>query len=813
MTNHWIDIRNSDCILIMGSNAAENHPISFKWVLRARDKGAKIISVDPRFTRTSAKADFYTGLRSGTDIAFLGGMINHILEGDKFFRDYVVNYTNGTFLVNRDFDFSDGLFSGYQPEAKNYDKASWAFQKDAQGVIKKDPTLSDPRCVLQLLKKHYSRYSLEKVSAITGTPAEDLKAVYEMYSATGAADKAGTIMYALGWTQHTVGTQNIRTMAMIQLLLGNIGVAGGGVNALRGEPNVQGSTDHCILYHLLPGYLKAPKAYQPDLKAYIAAYTPQTREPQSANWYGGNYAKYIVSLLKSLFRDAATPANDFGYGFLPKLDKGQDTSILNTFDAMYEGRMRGYICIGQNPACSLPNAGKVRAALGKLDWLVHANIFDNETASFWHGPGMDPAKVKTEVFLLPAAASVEKAGSMTNSGRWVHWKYLAAQPPGDAVSVGDMVFRLMARLTELYRTEGGKAAEPIQSLYWDYADAEGHLDSLAVAKAVNGYFLEDVTIGDKSFKKGQTVPSFGLLSDDGRTSAGNWLYTGMFTAQGENLSARRGKSDPTGLGLYPEWAWCWPVNRRVLYNRASVDPQGRPYNPARPLIRWNGGKWVGDVPDGPWPPMADRAKGKLAFIMKPHGVASIFGPGLAEGPFPEHYEPLESPLAVNPMSGQRINPAVRLYEGQADKYAGPGGEAFPYVCTTYTATEHWCTGAITRWMSWLTEAMPQAYLELSQELAEAKGIRNGDSVRVFSARGEVQCVAMVTCRLRPFLVQGREVHQVGMTFNYGWRFPKDNGDSANLLTPTVGDANTGAPEYKAFMVNVSKAGEVKHAAR
>ncbi|MCB2227381.1 MAG: formate dehydrogenase-N subunit alpha [Desulfarculaceae bacterium] len=802
MTNHWIDLANSDCILIMGSNAAENHPISFRWVLRAQKKNrAKIIHVDPRFTRTSARADFHAALRSGTDIAFLGGMINYILAHDKFFRDYVANYTNGAFLVDQGFGFEDGLFTGYDPKARKYDKATWAFQKDAKGVIRKDPTLQDPRCVLRLMQKHYARYNLDKVAGITGTPVEDLKTVYEAFAATGRSDKAGTIMYALGWTQHTVGTQNIRTMAIIQLLLGNIGVCGGGVNALRGEPNVQGSTDHCILYHILPGYLKAPTTAMPDLAAYLKTCTPVSQEPQSANWWG-NYPKYMVSLLKSWYGEAASKDNDFCYGHVPKLDVGQNTSIMNTFDLMYEGKMKGYICLAQNPACSMPHAGKVRTALGKLDWLVHANIFDNETPSFWHAPGMDPAKIKTEVFLLPAAASIEKSGSLTNSGRWVQWKYVAAQPPGDAIAVGDMVYRIVAKLKELYAKEGGAAPEPIRDLYWDYGDGKGGFDPLRTAKAINGYFLEDVTIKGKAYKKGQTVPSFGLLSDEGKTSSGNWLYSGMFDQQGRNLSARRGKQDPTGLGLFSQWAWCWPVNRRVLYNRASVDPQGKPYNPARPVIAWKNGKWVGDVPDGPWPPMAD-AQGKLPYIMKPHGVSSIFGPGLAEGPFPEHYEPVESPLAVNPMSSQRINPAVKLFTGAADRYASAGGD-FPIVCTTYTATEHWCTGAITRWMSWLTEAMPQAYVEMSPELAEARGIANGDKVKVWSERGAVEAVALVTVRLRPFTVEGREVHQVGMTFNYGWRYPADAGDSANLLTPTVGDANTMAPEYKAFLVQVAK---------
>jgi len=802
MTNHWIDLQHADCILIMGSNAAENHPISFKWVLRAKDKGAKIINVDPRFTRTSSQADVYTALRSGTDIAFLGGMIKYILDNNKYFGDYVLNYTNAACIVDEKFNFDDGLFSGYDPATRKYDKASWSIKKDAKGIPEKDPTFKNPRCVLQMLKKHYSRYTIEKVSAITGTPIEDLKTVYELYSSTGAADKAGTIMYALGWTQHTVGSQNIRTMCMIQLLLGNIGICGGGVNALRGEPNVQGSTDHAILTHILPGYLKAPAASQPTLREYIDKAFVKSADPQSANWWQ-NYPKYITSLLKSWFADKAVKDNDFGYGWLPKADDGYDSTLLSMVDRMYEGKVKGFFVVGQNPACSLPNAGKVREAMTHLDWLVHANIFDNETASFWKGPGLDPKKVKTEVFLLPAAASMEKEGSMTNSGRWAQWKYKACNPPGDALSLGDIIYRLMANIRKLYSSEKGAFPDPILNLNWDYADAKGMFDPVKVAKAINGYFLEDTTIADKTYKKGECVPGFALLQADGKTSSGCWIYAGSFAQDGTNLMARRKKDDPTGLGLYPQWAWCWPVNRRVLYNRASVDVNGKPYNPKRALLAWIDGKWVGDVPDGPWPPMADKEKGKYPFIMKPDGISSLFGPGMAEGPFPEHYEPLEGPLARNPMSAQLNNPAIRLFTKDCDKFSGCDPR-FPFVCTTYTSTEHWCTGAITRWQSWLTEAQPEAYVEISHELAEAKGIKNGDRVKVESIRGAVKCVAMVTTRFRPFRIGDQMIHQVGMTFNYGWLFPKDCGDSANLLTPTVGDANTMTPEYKAFMVNVVK---------
>jgi formate dehydrogenase major subunit len=802
MTNHWIDIQHSDCILIQGSNAAENHPISFKWVMKAKDRGAKVIHVDPRFTRTSARADFYTALRSGTDIAFFGGMIKYILDNEKYFKDYVVNYTNAPFIVSDNFDFNDGLFSGYDSTARKYDKATWTIKKDAKGLAEKDPTLQNPRCVFQLLKKHYSRYDLEKVSAITGTSVEDLKTVYELYSATGAPDKAGTIMYALGQTQHTTGVQNIRALALIQLLLGNMGICGGGVNAMRGEPNVQGSTDFAILSHILPGYLAAPRASQQTLEEYLKKNTPQTADPQSANWWQ-NYPKYAVSLLKAWYGDKAAKDNDFGYSWVPKLDDGQDASVLNMIDNMFEKKLKGFVVIAQNPACSLPNSNKVRQAMTNLDWFVHVNIFDNETASFWKGPGMDPKKIKTEVFLLPASASVEKEGSQANSGRWVQWKYKAVASPGDAISTGDIVYRIVSKVRDLYKKQGGTFPEPILNLKWDYADEKGRFDPLKIAKAVNGYFLEDVTIGDKTFKKGDLVPGFANLQADGRTSSGCWISCGSFAQDGTNLMARRKKDDPTGLGLFPQWSWAWPVNRRIIYNRASVDLNGQPYNPKRPLVAWVEGKWVGDVPDGPWPPMADQEKGKYPFIMKPDGVASFFGPGLNDGPFPEHYEPLEGPLSKNPMSSQLNSPIIKIFSGSCDKFAGCDPR-FPFVMTTYTSTEHWCTGGITRWQSWLTEAQPQVYVELSEELAALRGIKNGDKARVESVRGALDCVAMVTSRFRPFKCDDQVIHQVGMTFNYGWLFPKDCGDSANLLTPTVGDGNTMTPEYKAFMVNVTK---------
>ncbi len=801
MTNHWIDIGNSDCILIMGSNAAENHPISMKWVMKARNKGAKLISVDPRFTRTSAVADFYTALRSGTDIAFLGGMIKYILDNDKYFKFYVANYTNASFILGDKYGFEDGLFAGYDPKKRAYDQSYWAFKKTDKGIPKKDTTLQDPRCVFQLLKKHYSRYTPEKVSEITGTPVEDLLKVYELYSATGKKDKAGTIMYAMGWTQHTVGVQNIRAMAIIQLLLGNIGVAGGGVNALRGESNVQGSTDHCILFHIWPGYLKTPKASQATLEVYNKANTPTAQDPKSANWWS-NYPKYSVSLLKAYFGDKATKENDFGYSWMPKLDDGQNCSWLNLFDSMYNGDIKGFFAWGQNPACSGANSNKVRQALTKLDWLVNVNLFENETGSFWKGPDMDPKAIKTEVFMLPCAAFMEKSGSITNSGRWAQWRYKAVNPPGEARPDGDIMTELMNKIKALYKKEGGAFPEPILNLKWDYTDDGGHFDSVKMAKQINGYFLKDTEIKGKKFKKGDLVPSFAFLKDDGSTSSANWLYCGSYTGKG-NMMARRKTVDPSGIGLYPEWSWCWPVNRRILYNRASVDFDGKPWNPDTPVITWKDGKWVGDVPDGGWPPMKFEDKTKYPFIMKPAGFSHVFGGGRKDGPFPEHYEPLECPIPKNLMSAQFVNPTVKIFEGEMDKHL-TCDPRFPFVGTTYRVTEHWQTGIMTRWQHWLVEAEPQLFVEMSEELAKMRGIENGERVKVSSVRGEVECTAMVTTRFRPFKMGDVTVHEVGLPWCFGWVVPKNGGDSANLLTPTVGDPNTMIPETKAFMVNVVK---------
>jgi formate dehydrogenase major subunit len=805
----------------MGSNAASNHPISFKYVTKAMENGAKLINVDPRFTQTSSKADIYAALRSGTDIAFLGGMIKYILDNDLIQEKYVKYYTNAPFLVNPDFKMpgeNDGVFSGLMDG--KYDKSTWSFQTDANGVVKKDMSLKNPNCVYQLLKKHYSRYNLDIVPKITGTPKEDLLKVYKEYTKTGEVGKAGTIMYAMGWTQHTVGVQNIRTMSIIQLLLGNMGVAGGGVNALRGESNVQGSTDHCLLFHILPGYLKTPKASLPTLAAYNARYTPKTKEPKSLNWWK-NYPKYSASLIRAHYGMNATPEE--GYSYLPKLDDGKTYTWLNIFDEMYKGKFTGFFSWGQNPACSGASSNKTRQAMTKLDWMVNVNIFDSETGNFWRGPGMDPTKIKTEVFSLPCAASIEKEGSITNSGRWMQWRYKAVNPPGDALPDGEIITELFYKVKELYEKEGGPLKEAFTKMTWDYGPkgANGkirHLDTHMIAREINGYFLEDKTVKGKLFKKGALVPSFAYLQDDGSTSSGNWLYCNSYTEKG-NMAARRGKKDRSGIGLYSEWAWCWPVNRRIIYNGASVDPvYGKPWDKEHPVIMWNGSKWVGDVPDG----VAAPGSGRPPFIMKPNGVGAIFGPGRADGPFPEHYEPLECPVEKNLMSSQYINPAVKRFDidGTDMDLRASCDLKFPFVCSTYRVSEHWQTGLMTRWCPWLAEMQPEMFVEMSLELAKQKKIKNGEHVIVKSARGEVDAVAIVTPRFKPFNINGQTVHEVGIPWHFGWvttamrkfvhgdKKPEifTSGDAANLLTPFIGDANTMIPESKAFMVNVERKG-------
>jgi formate dehydrogenase major subunit len=804
MTNHWIDFKNSDCILVMGSNAAENHPICWKWVTRAQEAGGTVIHVDPRYTRTSSKADLYVPLRSGSDIGVLGGLIKYILDNDLIQKEYVLHYTNASFIVSKDFSFSDGLFSGFDEAGRKYDKKSWDFEMDENGVPKRDMTLQDPRCVYQILKKHYERYDIKKVSSISGSPEDKLLAFYKAYAATGKPDKSGTILYAMGWTQHTVGVQNIRAMSIIQLLLGNMGVAGGGVNALRGESNVQGSTDQALLFHIIPGYLATPRANWPTLDDYLKANTPVSKDPKSVNWWQ-HRPKYVASLLKSFYKEADLPT---AYNWMPKLDAGQNASWLVLFDKMLKGQFKGFFAWGMNPAASGADSNKTRKALANLDWMVNVNIFDNETGSFWKGPGVDPKKVKTEVFFLPCCVSVEKEGSISNSGRWMQWRYAGPKPMGATKPDGDIIYELALKIRELYKKEKGAFPDPILGLNVDDW-GDGHVfDPHKVAKLINGYFLKDTTIKgadgkETVYKAGSQLPSFVMLQADGSTCSGNWIYAGSYTDKG-NMAARRDKTqtpEQEKVGLFPNWTWSWPVNRRVIYNRAGVDLQGKPWAPNKPVLAWDAAnkKWLIDVVDG-----GGDAGAKHPFIMQKHGMGAIYGPGLNDGPLPEYYEPLECPVTEHPFSKQLNNPTALIFADEAHKRT-TCDPRFPFVCTTYRVTEHWQTGVLTRWLPWLTEAQPQMFCEMSEELAELKGIKNGEKVILENPRGQLWAIAIVTKRFKPFEVMGNPVHVVGIPWHYGWVWPKDGGDAANLLTPAVGDPNTGIPETKAFMVNVKKA--------
>ena len=804
MTNHWIDIRNSDCIMIIGSNAAENHPISFKWVTKAIERGAKLINVDPRFTRTSSKADIYAPIRSGTDIAFIGGMIKYVIDDmernpDNYNMAYVKQYTNAALIVNPEFTFNDGLFGEVRDGKYTVAaKGTWKYADTITPAT--DPTLNDPNCVFQLLKKHYSRYDVDTVCSITGTPKDIYLDVWRTYCATGQKGKAGTIMYAMGTTQHTYGTQNIRAYAILQLLLGNMGVAGGGINALRGTSNVQGSTDMCLLSHILPGYLAVPKEGDADLEAYLERVRPSAVTPQglagdkSANWWS-NYRKYIVSLLKAWYGDAATKGKDFCFDYLPKCDPSVNYTHIGMFEAMGQGKIKGLWVWGQNPAAGGPNSNGERQALGNLDWLVMADIWMNETAEFWKRPGVNSSAIETEVFLLPAACSYEKEGSISNSGRWVQWRYKAVEPLGEGMPDLEIMNLMMLKLKELYRVDGAAPQrEAITNLDWNYG---AHITADAVAKEINGY---DLTTG-------KLVTSFGALKDDGTTSSGNWLYCNMYSETDGNKAKKRDPVDAHSkqIGLYSNWAWCWPVNRRIIYNRASVDPDGVPWDGEHPVIlNYNPtSKWQGDVPDGGWPPINQAEAGAkyFPFIMKPEGVARLWGYGLADGPLPEVYEPWESPVDRNLMSGTNNNPCAFIGT-YMNKRGTP--DQYPYVGTTYRCTEHWQTGIMTRSLPWLVELMPEMYVEMGDELAVEKGIKSGDKVIVSGARGEIKAVAVVSKRFQPLQVGGKTVQHIGIIWHWGYS-GMAKGDSGNILTPHVGDANTTIPEYKTFLCNVRRA--------
>jgi len=804
MTNTWQDIKNANVVLVMGGNAAEAHPCGFKWVVEAKQHNhAKLVVVDPRFTRTASVADYYAPIRPGTDIAFLNGVMRYLIEKGAIQHEYVASFTNASLIVKEGYGFQDGLFSGFSPEKHDYDRSSWDYELDDDGFAKADATLQHPRCVYSLLKQHVDRYTPETVAKICGTPQDKFLGVCELIATTAAPDKALTSMYALGWTQHSVGSQNIRAMAMIQLLLGNIGVAGGGMNALRGHSNIQGLTDIGLLSNLMPGYLTLPKDAESDLGAYMKTRGFKPLRPgQTSYWQ--NYRKFFVSLQKSLYGGAATADNDWAYDYLPKLDvPGYD--ILRAFDMMYAGKINGYICQGFNPLQSFPNKKKIRAALGKLKFLVVMDPLDTETSRFWENHGeknpADPSKIATEVFVLPTTCFAEEDGSLTNSSRWLQWHWKAADAPGEARSDIAIMSGIFRRMKAMYQKDGGAFPDPILNLSWAYTNpTEPGPDELA--KEINGRALVEVKDpnGAVLLRAGQQLLNFSQLRDDGATACGCWIYSGCWNEAGNNM-ARRDATDPREQGLAPNWAFSWPLNRRIMYNRASADPSGKPWNPDKPLIAWNGSVWTGiDVPD--FVPTSKPDANNGPFIMLAEGMARLFARDqMVEGPFPEHYEPLESPVpnllhpktSANPMA--RVFPGDRADFGAADK--------FPYVGTTYRLTEHF--------HFWTKHAkinsilQPEEFIEIGAALANEKGIGQGDWVKLSSNRGFVVCKAYVTRRLKPMLVDGKPVHTIGMPIHWGFTGSARPGFGANVLTPFVGDANAQTPEFKAFLVNVEKA--------
>jgi formate dehydrogenase major subunit len=808
MTNHWVDIKNADLILIMGGNAAEAHPCGFKWVTEAKAHNkARLIVVDPRFTRSASVADVYAPIRTGTDIVFLGAVVAYLLANDKIQHEYVKNYTDFTFIVREDFAFAEGIYSGYDPQTRKYDKHTWDYEMGADGYVKTDPTLAHPRCVYQLMKQHYARYTPEMVERVCGTPKEKFLQIAEMMASTSTPTRAMTIMYALGWTQHSIGSQMIRQGAMVQLLLGNIGVSGGGMNALRGHSNIQGLTDLGLMTQLLPGYINLPVDSEQTWDQFIAARALKPLRPNQLS-YVQNTDKFMVSLMKAWWGDAATAENHWAYDYLPKLDKFYD--MLQGFELMSQGKMTGYICQGFNPLAASPGKYKQNLALAKLEFLVIMDPLATETSEFWRNYGehndVDPSKIQTEVFRLPTNCFAEEEGSLTNSSRWLQWHWKGAEPPGEARSDLQIMGGIFTRMRKLYQTEGGAFPDPIVNLSWPYSDPDSPT-AVELAKEFSGKALKDLADPKDpskiTRKAGEQLAGFAELRNDGSTSSGCWIFCGAWGPTG-NLMARRDNSDPTGIGQNLSWAYAWPANRRVLYNRASCDLNGKPFNRERALVSWNGTGWGGaDVPD--FKLDEDPTHGMGPFIMNPEGVARFFARGaMVEGPFPEHYEPFETPLASNPLSPKDVrslnNPAARVFDDDRKAFGKP--DEFPHAATTYRLTEHFHYWTKHVRLNAITQ--PEQFVEIGDALGKELGIVSGDRVKVASNRGYIKAVAVVTKRLRALRIDGKTLHHVGIPIHWGFMGLAKPGFLANTLTPVVGDANSQTPEFKSFLVRVEK---------
>jgi formate dehydrogenase major subunit len=854
---------DSDCVVVMGSNMAENHPVAFRWSMKAKvEHGAKIIHIDPRFTRTSAVADIYAPVRAGSDIAFLGGVINYVINSEKwnkdpFFKTFVVNYTNAATIINEDFKDTedlDGVFSGLAPAkggvpewpfnagTNQYDNSTWQYAREkpaapAAGAaakpelkpgegfaplvksmvrppVLKDPTLQNPRCVFQIVKRHFARYTPEMVEKATGCPKEMFLKVAETILENSGADKTTSFAYAVAWTQHTYGVQIIGACAMLQLLLGNIGRPGAGVMALRGHASIQGSTDVPTLYHSIQGYINAPSALRKHdtLQDFIA-----TELIPTGFW--ANMPKFMVSYLKSVYGAAATKENDFGYEWHPKILG--DHSHMAMFAAMNAGRVKGMICIGQNPATSI-NAKLERTGLQKLEWLVVKDNWITETATFWKNAPevkngeVKAANIKTEVFYLPATQVAELDGTFTNTQRLLQFHHKAAEAPGDCRSDTSFSYDLGKRLKKLYANSTAPRDEGWKNVVWDYehedeAERKKHEPSaLKLLKEINGFFTDDPT---------RHCVGFGELKDDGSTTCASWIYSGVYPGPGKLLSDRRTPDPPGKPGSHLQWGWAWPANRRVMYNRASADPSGKPWSEKKKWVWWDAEakKWVGyDVPDyigvkppddkaKPGTPGMDALPGTAPFIMRPDGLGWLYVPGgLVDGPLPTHYEAVESPV-TNSLYKQQTTPVYKHWKDTpGNELAKVGDPKFPYVLTTYRLTEHYLAGGMSRWLPWLNELQPELFVEISPELAKERGIKNLDWCKISSPRTTIRAKALVTRRMQPFKIDGKVIHQVGMPWHWGYE-GLSTGDVVNELTSLIADPNVSMHEGKAFVCNVEKA--------
>ncbi|MET3663206.1 formate dehydrogenase major subunit [Aquamicrobium ahrensii] len=802
MTNSWTDIRNTDLVIIMGGNAAEAHPCGFKWVTEAKaNRGAKLIVVDPRYTRSASVSDYYAPIRQGSDIAFLLGVINYCIGNDKVQWDYVRAFTNAAYIVKDGFAYQDGLFTGYDPEKRDYDRQTWDYVIGDDGYAVVDETLQNPRCVWNLLKEHVSIYTPEMVERICGTPKEKFLKVCEMIAECSTPTKTMTSMYALGWTQHSKGSQNIRGMAMLQLILGNIGVRGGGMNALRGHSNIQGLTDIGLMSNLIPGYLNIPTEKEVDYATYISSRGFKPLRPNQIS-YWQNYSKFFVSFQKAMWGDAATPQNDFAYHYLPKLDLPA-YDVLRAFEMMDQGQMHGYFCQGFNPLLAFPDRGKITRSLSKLDYLVVIDPLETETARFWENHGVhndvDTASIQTTVYQLPSTCFAEDEGALVNSGRWLQWHWPAQNPPGQAKHDTWIMAQLWLKLKKLYEEEGGPFPDAMFNLHWPYEDP-GNPHPAELAKEMNGYAITDLVDPNDPTKvtleAGKQVPGFAALRDDGSTASGCWIYSGCFTEAG-NMMARRDNNDPDDTGAYSNWAFSWPANRRILYNRASADLDGKAWDPTRKLIEWDGEKWSGyDVPDIP-PTSNPRDVGP--FIMNPEGQSRLFCRGMMrDGPFPAHYEPFESPVVNVVAPAVRGNPVARVFASDTETFGD--AEEFPYAATSYRLTEHFHYWTKHVWVNSVLQ--PEFFVEISEELAAERGIAKGGWCRVWNKRGSVFAKAVVTKRIQPLICDGKPVHIVGIPLHWGFTGKAQKGFGPNSLTPFVGDANIETPEFKAFLVNI-----------